>query len=131
MTIFIADEEDINYRSFCPDPAYPYATCRCLSDRELSITKAFYGNINCTYFLEKLHTYPCGKSVTNTMEPSCDGQKECVVSVDDAPFETSGCVGEQSLYVEYTCRKSISICLYRPEYALTVFRWKLPNQRST
>ena len=124
--MFIADEEEINYRSFCN---FPCARCLCTSDhKELSITKSFYGNINCTFFLEKLHIYPCGKSVTNIMEPLCNGKKGCFVSVDDATFGTSGCVGEQNLYVEYTCGNSI---LYRPEYALNVFRWKLPNQRST
>jgi hypothetical protein len=75
-----------------------------------------------THFMEKLYTYPCGKSVTNIMEPLCNGKDECVVSVEDATFGRSGCAREQNLYVECACRKSISIYLYRPEYALNVFR---------
>jgi len=129
---FIVDVEEVNYRSFCSEYGYPPARCWCISDhQQLSITKAFYGNVNCTtHFMGKIHTYPCGKSVTNIMEPLCNGKKGCVVSVDEATLGTSGCVGEQNLYVEYTCGKSISIYLYRLEYALNVFRWTLATQRS-
>ena len=43
---FIVDFEEVHYRSFCP--VYPdiSARCWCFFDRELSITNAFYGNVN-------------------------------------------------------------------------------------